>query len=75
MTQDRGKSWKRTVVRAGDVARFDRAFLEEERRELGESVYSREYECEFGDVSHGMFRRDLVERALRDDVEPLFKKG
>ena len=62
------------MVRAEDVERFDRAFLEEERRELGESVYSREYECEFGDVNQGMFRRDLVERALRDDVEPLFKK-
>ena len=75
MTQERGVGWAKRVVRARDVSRFDPKFLAEERRELGEDVYSREYECEFGDASQGMFKRKLVERALKDDVEPLFKKG
>ena len=54
------------------MGRFAPEFLAEERRELGEDVYLREYECEFGDMSQGMFKRPLVERALRDDVAPLF---
>ena len=76
MTREkRGASsgWVRKVVRARDVARFSPEFLAEERRELGHEVYSREYDCEFGDVGSGVFQRATVEKALSDEVKPLFK--
>ena len=64
----------RKVVRARDVPRFSPEFLAEERRELGNEVYSREYDCEFGDVGSGIFQRAVVQKALSDDVTPLFRK-
>ena len=64
----------RTTVRAEDVSRFSNEFLEEERRELGEDAYAREYRCEFGDGESGVFQRKIAERALKDDCAPLFKR-
>ena len=72
MTRER-PGWVRKVVRARDVPRFSAAFLAEERRELGHEVYSREYDCEFGDVGSGIFQRPIVGKALSEDVNPLFK--
>ena len=47
------------------------AFLEEERRTMGERWYRQEYGCEFVDSVSGVFDRDLVERAITRDVKPL----
>ena len=74
MTRERGTNWLRKVVKARDVPRFSAEFLAEERRELGHEVYSREYDCEFGDVGSGIFQRAVVQKALSDDVTPLFRK-
>jgi hypothetical protein len=74
MTRERGAGWTRTTVSANEVSRFSREFLEEELRELGEERYRREYECEFGDGENGVFLRKIAERALKDDVPPLFKR-
>ena len=74
MTRERGATWARTTVRATDVSRFSKEFLEEERRELGEDAYAREYGCEFGDGQSGVFRRKTAERALKEDLPPLFKR-
>jgi len=41
--------WFRMTVRARDVSRFSRDFLEDERRTLVTAVYAREYECVFED--------------------------
>ncbi len=38
---------------------------------MGERCFSQEYLCEFTDVESGVFDRDLVERAIRSDFEPL----
>ena len=43
--------------------------LAEERRELGHEVYSREYDCEFGDVRSGIFQRATEEKALSEDED------
>jgi hypothetical protein len=67
-------TWVRRTVKAADVPRFTPDFLREERRALGQEAYAREYECEFGDVGSGMFQRPLIEKALSDDVMPLFRK-
>lgn len=74
MTRERGANWTRTTILAGEVSRFSKAFLEEERCELGEDKYRREYECEFGDGENGVFLRKVAERALKDDVPPLFRR-
>jgi len=74
MTRERGASWARTTVRASEVSRFSKEFLEEERHELGQDAFAREYECEFGDGESGVFQRKTAERALKDNLPPLFKR-
>jgi len=66
------RDWFRMTVRARDVTRFSRDFLEDERRTLGAAVYAREYECVFEDSGTGVFQRSIVEAALTDEVKPLF---
>jgi hypothetical protein len=38
---------------------------------MGEEWYRQEYLCEFVDTVSGVFDRDLVERAMSDEFEPL----
>jgi hypothetical protein len=63
--------WERTRVTAHECARIERGFLEQERKAMGERWFRQEYLCEFVDEVSGVFGRDLVARALREDVEPL----
>lgn len=42
-----GADWHRIAVRAQEVPRIEPAFLEEERRSLGDSYFRQEYECSF----------------------------
>ena len=63
--------WERVRVRADDCPRIGRAFLEEERRTMGERWYRQEYQCEFVDPVSGIFDRELVERAITREVKPL----
>jgi hypothetical protein len=64
-----GEEWERVRVTAAECPRIGRAFLEEERRSLGERWFRQEYMCEFVDVDSGVFDRDMVGRAIRADVE------
>ena len=66
-----GPEWERVRVRAEECGRIPAAFLEEERRTMGERWYRQEYECEFMDPVNGVFDRDLVEAAFSKDVTPL----
>jgi hypothetical protein len=66
-----GEEWERVTVPATECPRIGAAFLEEERRQLGEIWFRQEYLCEFVDNGGRMFDRDVLEGALRD-VEPLF---
>src|SRR5262249_31837391 len=61
--------WERCEVAATACPRISPAFLEEERRTLGEWWYRQEYGCEFMDAQTAAFRREDVERAFRDEVE------
>jgi hypothetical protein len=63
-----GEGWERTKVRASDCPRVDPAFLEEERRVLGERWYQMEYEGVFGDLTAAVFRGCDIDRMLTDDV-------
>ena len=66
-----GPEWERIQVTAEGCPRIPREFLEEERATMGERWFRQEYLCEFEDAVSGVFDRELVERAVTDDVEPL----
>jgi hypothetical protein len=66
-----GPDWERVRVTANECSRIPREFLEEERHTMGERWFRQEYLCEFVDSVSGVFERDLVERAITYDVEPL----
>ena len=71
-TRSTREGWARITVRAWDVKRFSKEFLEEEKYELGAEAFAREYGCEFADSGVGVFDRRIVEAALSDKVKPLF---
>jgi len=69
---DAGNEWSRTKVSAQDCPRITQAFLDSERKALGEYFYRQEYECQFVDSAHQLFRSSDIERAISDEVKPLF---
>ena len=64
--------WLKVSAPATECSRIEPAFLENERRSLGDKWYRQEYCCEFLDSSECIFDRDLILAAIRDDIEPLF---
>lgn len=62
--------WLRFEVPATECPRIPAAFLEEERRNLGAWWYEQEYQCRFLNAQTAAFRREDVERALAEEVEP-----
>jgi hypothetical protein len=68
-----GIGWERTKITAEECPRISEEFLEDERRLLGEHVFGQEYRCEFYDPDTAVFATDLIERALSDDVKPLWR--
>lgn len=64
-------AWERIRVPATECSRIRPAYLEEERREMGERVFRREFLCEFGDTNDSLFDRDLIEGALTMDFAPM----
>ena len=67
-----GDEWERVEVPASECPRITPEFLAQERRELGEWHFRQEYECEFVDSVNQLFRSADIERAITDDVKPLF---
>jgi hypothetical protein len=70
--QDGGTEWERIEIPATRCARIAPAFLEEERRQIGDWWFRQEYLCEFVATTDQVFAYDLVMGALSDDVAPLF---
>jgi hypothetical protein len=66
-----GSEWMRVRVPATECPRIAREFLEGERHTMGERWFRQEYLCEFVDSGNGVFGRDLVERAITREVQPL----
>ena len=66
-----GSAWERVRVPAEECPRIPKEFLEEERRTMGDLWFRQEYGCEFVDAVSGVFDRDVVERAVCGDLEPL----
>jgi hypothetical protein len=69
---DGGEDWHRVEVPATECPRITEAFLASERRALGETWFRQEYLCEFADVVDAVFRTEDIERAVTDEVKPLF---
>ena len=70
-----GDTWERVMVTAPDCPRISAAFLDEERRSMGEQWFNQEYLCSFSDTSSQVFSYDLVIGALSSDILPLFGAG
>ena len=66
-----GASWERIEVPATACPRIPPAFLEEERRALGEWWFSQEYMCQFRDTTDQVFSTLDIEAAVSSDVAPL----
>jgi len=58
--------WERFEVPAAECPRIPAAFLEEERRNLGEWWFRQEYCCEFLDAETAAFRSEDIERAFEE---------
>jgi hypothetical protein len=66
-----GPQWMRMSVPATECPRIDSGFLEEERGEMGSIWFPQEYLCEFVDNGAAVFRRDTIDAAFDDDIDPL----
>ncbi len=66
-----GPSWLRLSVPATECKRIGKDFLEEERGAIGPIWFRQEYLCEFVENGAGVFRRDAIEAALDDTIEPM----
>jgi hypothetical protein len=71
-TEGGDDDWHRTLITALDVPRISQAFLDEERRKLGNFWFEQEYMCIFKDATDSVFSYDDIAAAFSDDVEPLF---
>ncbi len=67
-----GPTWHRTKITAYECSRISRAFLEEERAQLGDWWYRQEYECSFEETLDQVFGYDAVMGAISAEVQPLF---
>lgn len=65
-------SWQRFKIKATDCPRISKEFLDNERRELPDRIYRREYMCEFMDSEGGVFKAEDIAASLADrSVMPL----
>ena len=65
-----GPEWERYSIPATECPRIHPEFLEQERRQLGETAFQQEYLCMFTDSEGQRFGHDTVTRALVD-IDPL----
>ena len=62
-------SWERWTIPATEVPRITPAFLEEQRRLMGERFFRQEFMCEFLDTDDAVFATDLIEAASGHQVQ------
>src|SRR5215208_11587 len=68
-----GHGWERYEVPASQCPRIPEAFLMEEEESLPPFIFRQEYECSFEETEDQVFTTDLIDRAVTDEVEPLFR--
>jgi hypothetical protein len=67
----RGPQWTRISVKATDCPRIGKAFLDEQRRSMGDRWFAQEYLCEFHDASTQLISETLLDRVWSDRVPPM----
>jgi hypothetical protein len=67
-----GIAWERYTVTAEECTRIPPEFLEEERETLGQWWFAQEYECRFMDTLDQVFATQVIDKAITDEVAPLF---
>lgn len=60
--------WERYEIKATASPRIEPAFLEEEKRTMGDFWYQQEYMCAFLDAQSQAFRREDIDRAFHEEV-------
>jgi hypothetical protein len=70
-----GRGWERYEVPASQCPRISEEFLEKELAALPSWVYRQEYECSFEETEDQVFTSDMIDRAVTDEVKPLFATG
>lgn len=68
-----GSGWERVTVTAEQCPRISKAFLDEERKSIGEWWFRQEYGCEFMETVDAVFTYDMVAASMSDDIKPLFE--
>jgi Terminase large subunit, T4likevirus-type, N-terminal len=68
-----GDAWYRVRVAAADCPRISKEFLEDELRQLGQQRFSEEYELQFLDADTCVFPVEIIEKAFRKDIAPLWR--
>jgi hypothetical protein len=67
-----GDDWLKIEVKATECPRLSPAFLQQERRELGDRWFAQEYLCQFVEAVGQLFSDEAIDAAFRDDIAPLF---
>jgi hypothetical protein len=67
-----GTDYFRFEVPATECKRISPAFLEQERRAIGDWWFDQEYLCKFKQTTDSVFRYEDVLGALSDEISPLF---
>jgi hypothetical protein len=70
-----GHGWERYEVPASECPRITEEFLDEERSSLPPFIYRQEYECSFEETEDQVFTTAMIDRAVTDEVMPLFGVG
>jgi hypothetical protein len=68
-------TWERYEVPASQCPRISEEFLEEERASLPPFIFRQEYECSFEETDDQVFTTDMIDKAVTDEVKPLFGTG
>jgi hypothetical protein len=67
---ERGEGIERIKIVGRQCPRISAAFLEQQRKKLGPTLFAQEFEGEFTDSDTSAFSSELIELALTDDFEP-----
>jgi hypothetical protein len=67
-----GTGWERYEIPATQCPRIPTAFLDQERRSMGEHVFASEYRCQFVETEDQVFAYGDIAAAMSADIAPLF---
>ncbi|MFW6084343.1 MAG: phage terminase large subunit [Gemmatimonadota bacterium] len=65
-------AWHRSRIRSDDCPRVDPAFLEPERRTMGDRAFRQEYGAQFLEDGDALFDHQTIAQVLDPNVKPLF---